>query len=114
MSVATRPPSERSSASPTSGLMLGGGLVLLALTGVWLLVGAWREGLSGGRDFVQDYAAIIKIGEWRNPYEPYNDVTLALFGGPPTIRFQPGGVRNTPSMWKVSVPWPNRETGFSR
>lgn len=83
MSVATRPPSERSSASPTSGLMLGGGLVLLALTGVWLLVGAWREGLSGGRDFVQDYAAIIKIGEWRNPYEPYNDVTLALFGGPP-------------------------------
>ena len=51
--------------------------------GAWLLLAAWEEGLSGGRDFVQDYAAVVKIGQGRNPYEPYNDVTQELFGGPP-------------------------------
>jgi hypothetical protein len=59
------------------------GLGILALAGLWLLIGAWEEGLSGGRDFVQDYAAIVKIGQGRDPYEPYNDVTQELFGGPP-------------------------------
>lgn len=59
------------------------GLAILACAGAWLLIAAWQEGLSGGRDFVQDYAAVVKIGEGRNPYEPYNDVTQALFGGPP-------------------------------
>jgi hypothetical protein len=83
MSVATEPTTPRPSTNPAPGLMVGLGLVLLALVGVWQLVGAWSEGLSGGRDFVQDYAAVIRIGAWRNPYEPYNDVTQQLFGGPP-------------------------------
>jgi len=25
---------------------------------------------------------VVKIGQWRNPYEPYNDVTQQVFGGP--------------------------------
>ncbi|MCC7371939.1 MAG: DUF2029 domain-containing protein [Chloroflexi bacterium] len=83
MSVAATSPADRRTASPTSGLLLALGLVLLSLTGVFQLVGAWNEGLSGGRDFVQDYAAVVKIVDGRNPYEPYNDVTQALFGGPP-------------------------------
>ena len=32
---------------------------------------------------MQDYAAVVKIGQGRNPYEPYNDVSQELFGGPP-------------------------------
>jgi hypothetical protein len=64
-------------------LVAGGGLLVLALLGAWLLISAWAEGMAGGRDFVQDYAAVVKIGQARNPYEPYNDVTQALFGGPP-------------------------------
>ena len=59
------------------------GLSVLAVAGVWLLLAAWEEGMGGGRDFVQDYAAVVKIGQGRNPYEPYNDVTQELFGGPP-------------------------------
>jgi hypothetical protein len=66
-----------------SAVLVWLGLAILALTGAWLLLGAWDEGVSGGRDFVQDYAAVVKIGQWRNPYEPYNDVTQQLFGGPP-------------------------------
>ena len=56
---------------------------LLAAFGCWRLLGAWGEGVSSGHDFVQDYAAILKISDGRNPYEPYNDVTQQLFGGPP-------------------------------
>jgi hypothetical protein len=59
------------------------GLAIAAAVGIWLLIDAWGEGLSSGRDFVQDYAAVVKIGQGRNPYEPYNDVTQELFGGPP-------------------------------
>jgi hypothetical protein len=66
-----------------SAVLVWLGLAILALAGGWLLLGAWDEGVSGGRDFVQDYAAVVKIGQWRNPYEPYNDVTQQLFGGPP-------------------------------
>jgi hypothetical protein len=60
-------------------------LVLVALAGVGLfrLVTAWGEGVGTGHDFVQDYAAIHAIADGRNPYEPYNDVTQQLFGGPP-------------------------------
>ena len=58
-------------------------LAVAALFGAWRLVGAWAEGMSSGHDFVQDYAAIVKIAAGRNPYEPYNDVTQQLFGGPP-------------------------------
>jgi alpha-1,2-mannosyltransferase len=58
-------------------------LSLAAVFGAWRLVGAWSEGMSSGHDFVQDYAAIVKIAAGRNPYEPYNDVTQQLFGGPP-------------------------------
>jgi Glycosyltransferase family 87 len=68
---------------PASSILVWIGLAILAAVGVWLLIAAWQEGLSGGRDFVQDYAAVIKIGQGRNPYEPYNDVTQELFGGPP-------------------------------
>jgi hypothetical protein len=62
---------------------VGAGLLVMGLLGSWLLISAWAEGMAGGRDFVQDYAAVVKIGQGRNPYEPYNDVTQALFGGPP-------------------------------
>lgn len=71
------------SGGPTSGALVWIGLAILALAGAWLLIAAWEEGMSGGRDFVQDYAAVVKIGQGRNPYEPYNDVTQELFGGPP-------------------------------
>src|SRR3954454_11886340 len=66
-----------------SGPLVWLGLAILAVAGAWLLLGAWAEGLNGGRDFVQDYAAVVKIGQGRQPYEPYNDVTEAIFGGPP-------------------------------
>ncbi len=59
------------------------GLGLLAAAGGHQLMAAFREGLSGGHDFVQDYAAIRAIVEGRNPYEPYNEMTQQLFGGPP-------------------------------
>jgi hypothetical protein len=71
------------SGGPASPALVWVGLAILSLAGAWLLLAAWEEGLSGGRDFVQDYAAIVKIGQWRDPYEPYNDVTQELFGGPP-------------------------------
>lgn len=58
-------------------------LGVLAAFGAAQLVTAWQEGVSGGHDFVQDYAAIQAIAEGRNPYEPYNDMTQRLFGGPP-------------------------------
>jgi hypothetical protein len=58
-------------------------LALAALLGARSLGDAWAEGMSSGHDFVQDYAAILKIAQGRSPYEPYNDVTQALFGGPP-------------------------------
>jgi hypothetical protein len=64
-------------------MLIGAVLFGLALLGSWFVISAWREGMAGGRDFVQDYAAVVKIGQGRNPYEPYNDVTQALFGGPP-------------------------------
>ena len=70
-------------AGPTSSSLVWIGLTILAVAGAWLLVAAWEEGLSGGRDFVQDYAAVVKIGQGHNPYEPYNDVSQELFGGPP-------------------------------
>jgi hypothetical protein len=73
----------RRSGGSASSALLWLGLGVLALAGLWSLIGAWEEGLSGGRDFVQDYAAIVKIGQGRNPYEPYNDVTQQVFGGPP-------------------------------
>jgi hypothetical protein len=66
----------------SSAMLVWAGLVIMALAGFLLLLAAWNDGLSGGRDFVQDYAAVFKIGQWRDPYEPYNDITLALFGGP--------------------------------
>jgi alpha-1,2-mannosyltransferase len=58
-------------------------LVALAAIGLYRLAGAWGEGVGTGHDFVQDYAAIHAIAAGRNPYEPYNDVTQQLFGGPP-------------------------------
>ena len=39
--------------------------------------------------------------------------SLKRLGEPPTHRFHFGGVRNRPWMWKVSTPWPNRDTGRS-
>ena len=81
MSAVIGPPAVRTGGS-AAGLLVWLGLAILAITGGWLLLGAWAEGLSGGRDFVQDYAAVVKIGAGRNPYEPYNDVTQQLFGGP--------------------------------
>jgi len=74
---------ETRAGNPVSSALVWLGLTFLALAGLWLLVAAWEEGMSGGRDFVQDYAAVVKIGAGRNPYEPYNDVTQQLFGGPP-------------------------------
>ncbi|MFN8636842.1 MAG: glycosyltransferase family 87 protein [Chloroflexota bacterium] len=82
MSQVTRRTAARSSISASS-ILVWLGLALLALVGAWHLLAAWEEGSSGGRDFVQDYAAIVKIGQGRDPYEPYNDVTQELFGGPP-------------------------------
>lgn len=82
MSLVHNRPATRGSASASS-LLVWLGLGLLALVGGWLLLAAWEEGASGGRDFVQDYAAVVKIGQWRDPYEPYNDVTQQLFGGEP-------------------------------
>jgi hypothetical protein len=76
-------PVEETRAGPTSSLLVWIGLAILAVAGAWMLMAACQEGLSGGRDFVQDYAAVVKIGQGRNPYEPYNDVTQQLFGGPP-------------------------------
>ena len=58
-------------------------LGLAAAAGMVRLAGALVEGMSSGHDFVQDYAAIHAIVSGKNPYEPYNDVTQALFGGPP-------------------------------
>lgn len=81
MSVVIDRPAVRAGGS-AAGLLVWLGLAILAITGAWLLLGAWAEGLSGGRDFVQDYAAVVKIGAGRNPYEPYNDVTQQVFGGP--------------------------------
>jgi hypothetical protein len=63
-------------------MLVWAGLAILALVGAVQVLFAWQDGLSGGRDFVQDYAAVVKIGQWRDPYQPYNDVTLAIFGGP--------------------------------
>src|SRR4051812_13354090 len=63
----------------SSAMLVWIGLALMALAGTWVLLTAWQDGLSGGRDFVQDYAAVLKIGQWRQPYEPYNDVTRAVF-----------------------------------
>ena len=82
MTVAADRPTARAG-SHASAALVWLGLAILALAGGWLLLGAWDEGVSGGRDFVQDYAAVTKIGQWRNPYEPYNDVTQQVFGGPP-------------------------------
>lgn len=76
------PATDRSGGAASSALVWIG-LTILAVAGIWLLISAWEEGLAGGRDFVQDYAAVVKIGQGRNPYEPYNDVTQELFGGPP-------------------------------
>ena len=81
-STPTEPAEDRSGGLASSALVWVG-LAILAVAGAWMLVAAWEEGLSGGRDFVQDYAAVVKIGQGRNPYEPYNDVTQELFGGPP-------------------------------
>lgn len=82
MTVAADRPAARAGGLASAALVWLG-LAILALAGGWMLLGAWDEGVSGGRDFVQDYAAVVKIGQWRNPYEPYNDVTQQLFGGPP-------------------------------
>jgi hypothetical protein len=78
--ASTPSPAVRSPRS--SATLVWAGLAILAVAGVVQLLLAWHAGLSGGRDFVQDYAAVLKIGQWRDPYEPYNDVTRALFGGP--------------------------------
>ena len=67
----------------SSTTLVWAGLAIVALAGTIQLLLAWQDGLSGGRDFVQDYAAVLKIGQWRDSYEPYNDVTEAVFGGPP-------------------------------
>lgn len=85
MQHSTDEPAEERAGGPTSSSsgLVWVGLSILALAGAWLLIAAWEEGMSGGRDFVQDYAAVVKIGQGRNPYEPYNDVTQELFGGPP-------------------------------
>src|SRR5215212_1730597 len=82
MTVAVNRSTTRAS-GPSSAMLIWLGLALLALAGGWLLLNAWKEGLSGGRDFVQDYAAVLKIGQGRSPYEPYNDVIGQLFGNPP-------------------------------
>lgn len=78
---------EQTDASPrratSAAALVWAGLAMLALAGAWFLLLAIQDGLSGGRDFVQDYAAVIKIGQGRQPYEPYNDVTQAIWGGPP-------------------------------
>ena len=76
-------PAEERRGGPTSSALFWLGLTVLAIVGGWMLLAAWQEGLSGGRDFVQDYAAVVKIWQGRDPYEPYNDVTQELFGGPP-------------------------------
>jgi alpha-1,2-mannosyltransferase len=55
----------------------------VAAFGAVRLATAWQEGISGGHDFVQDYTSVQAIAEGRNPYEPYNDMTQRLFGGPP-------------------------------
>src|SRR3954447_21373510 len=81
MSAVVDRPDVRAGGS-ASGPMVWLGLAILAVAGAWLLLNAWAVGLSGGRDFVQDYAAVVKIGQDRNPYEPYNDVTQEIFGGP--------------------------------
>src|SRR5215210_4255458 len=82
MTVVVNRRSDRAS-GPKSATLVWVGLAFLALAGGWLLLNAWKEGLSGGRDFVQDYAAVLKIGQGRSPYEPYYDVIGQLFGNPP-------------------------------
>src|SRR5215212_11295222 len=82
MTVAVNRSTTRAS-GPSSAMLIWLGLAILALAGAWLLLTAWEEGLRGGRDFVQDYAAVAKIAQGRNPYEPYNDVIGQLFGNPP-------------------------------
>jgi hypothetical protein len=37
--------------------------------------------------------------------------SFGRLGEPPTHRFQPGGVRKMASIWKVTTPWPNSDTG---
>lgn len=83
MTVAPGEAARQKSGGAASGALLWVGLAFLAVAGLWQLVTGWREGLQGGHDFVQDYAAVIKIGDGRNPYSPYNDVTQEIFGGPP-------------------------------
>lgn len=60
-----------------------GVLLTLAGVGAWQFAAALREGAATGHDFVQDYASMRALASGRDPYEPYNAVTLELFGGPP-------------------------------
>jgi alpha-1,2-mannosyltransferase len=64
-------------------LLAVGTLAVGALLGCWRLYTAVSDGMSTGHDLVQDYASMRYLAEGRNPYEPYNDITQRLFGGPP-------------------------------